>query len=67
MPICDADVRAAGDSEHWLQASNPSERWKWDFMFQDLPPVKFAGTPRATAGQNQDPLKKLDRPSSRSE
>ena len=27
----------------WLQASNPSERWKWDFMFQDLPPVKFLG------------------------
>ena len=26
----------------WLQASNPSERWKWDFMFQDLPPVKFS-------------------------
>ncbi|MEZ5316705.1 MAG: molybdopterin-dependent oxidoreductase [Vicinamibacterales bacterium] len=25
----------------WLQASNPSERWKWDFMFQDLPPIKF--------------------------
>ncbi|MDQ3068487.1 MAG: molybdopterin-dependent oxidoreductase [Acidobacteriota bacterium] len=25
----------------WLQTSNPSERWKWDFMFQDLPPVKF--------------------------
>ncbi len=25
----------------WLQASNPSERWKWDVMFQDLPPVKF--------------------------
>jgi NADH-quinone oxidoreductase subunit G len=24
----------------WLQASNPSERWKWDFMFQDVPPVK---------------------------
>ena len=24
----------------WLQASNPSERWKWDHMFQDLPPVK---------------------------
>ena len=24
----------------WLQASNPSERWKWDFMFQDLAPVK---------------------------
>jgi NADH-quinone oxidoreductase subunit G len=27
-------------AQHWLQASNPSERWKWDFMFQDLPPVK---------------------------
>jgi NADH-quinone oxidoreductase subunit G len=25
---------------HWLDTSNPSERWKWDFMFQDLPPVK---------------------------
>jgi hypothetical protein len=25
----------------WLQASNPSERWKWDFMFQDVPPIKF--------------------------
>jgi NADH-quinone oxidoreductase subunit G len=24
----------------WLQASNPSERWKWDFLFQDLPPIK---------------------------
>ena len=27
-------------ARHWLQASNPSDRWKWDFMFQDLPPVK---------------------------
>jgi hypothetical protein len=27
-------------ASHWLQASNPSERWKWDFMYQDLPPVK---------------------------
>jgi NADH-quinone oxidoreductase subunit G len=26
---------------NWLQTSNPSERWKWDYMFQDLPPVKF--------------------------
>jgi NADH-quinone oxidoreductase subunit G len=32
----------------WLQASNPSERWKWDVMFQDMPPVKFAGTPQAS-------------------
>ncbi len=28
------------EARHWLQASNPSERWKWDCMFQDLPPVK---------------------------
>ena len=27
-------------ARNWLQGSNPSERWKWDFMFQDLPPVK---------------------------
>jgi NADH-quinone oxidoreductase subunit G len=27
-------------AKHWLQSSNPSERWKWDFLFQDLPPVK---------------------------
>jgi NADH-quinone oxidoreductase subunit G len=26
--------------QHWLQASNPMERWKWNLMFQDLPPVK---------------------------
>jgi NADH-quinone oxidoreductase subunit G len=26
--------------EHWLQSSNPMERWKWNAMFQDLPPVK---------------------------
>jgi len=28
-------------AKNWLQASNPSERWKWDFMFQDVPPIKF--------------------------
>jgi NADH-quinone oxidoreductase subunit G len=28
------------EARNWLQNSNPSERWKWDFMFQDLPPVK---------------------------
>jgi len=27
-------------ASNWLQTSNPSERWKWDFMYQDLPPVK---------------------------
>ena len=48
-------------AQHWLQASNPSERWKWDFMFQDLPPVKFAGTPRPTSAQHLAiPLLKVD-------
>jgi len=27
-------------ARNWLSSSNPSERWKWDFMYQDLPPVK---------------------------
>ena len=27
-------------AENWLKTSNPMERWKWDTMFQDLPPVK---------------------------
>jgi NADH-quinone oxidoreductase subunit G len=36
-------------ARHWLQASNPSERWKWDVMFQDLPPLKFEGRPEATS------------------
>jgi NADH-quinone oxidoreductase subunit G len=45
---------------HWLQASNPSERWKWDFMFQDLPPVKFEGRPSMGALLNAIPLTKVD-------
>jgi NADH-quinone oxidoreductase subunit G len=31
-------------SRTWLQSSNPMERGKWDAMFHDLPPVKFADT-----------------------
>jgi NADH-quinone oxidoreductase subunit G len=45
----------------WLQASNPSERWKWDFLFQDLPPVK--GTVDLLSLPYQPatiPLKKID-------
>jgi NADH-quinone oxidoreductase subunit G len=34
-------------ARNWLQTSNPSERWKWDFMFQDLPPVKGDVDPSA--------------------
>jgi NADH-quinone oxidoreductase subunit G len=44
-------------ARHWLQASNPSERWKWDFMFQDLPPVK--GTVDATALPGLIPLREV--------
>jgi NADH dehydrogenase/NADH:ubiquinone oxidoreductase subunit G len=47
----------------WLQASNPSERWKWDVLFQDVPPVKWAGGLEATARElpaGSIPLKKVD-------
>ena len=37
----------AVSAEHWLQASNPSERWKWDVLFQDLPPIKGSVDPSA--------------------
>jgi len=47
------------NAKTWLQASNPSERWKWDFMFQDLPPVKFAGIPGATSLMNGLPLREI--------
>ncbi len=43
----------------WLQASNPSERWKWDFMYQDLPPVKFDGEPFSTNFGGVIPLKEV--------
>jgi predicted molibdopterin-dependent oxidoreductase YjgC len=44
-------------AQTWLQGSNPSERWKWDFLFQDLPPVKWGPEPPAGA----IPLKTLDK------
>ena len=39
-------------ARHWLNTSNPMERWKWDFMFQDLPPIKF--------GEDFGPLPRAD-------
>jgi predicted molibdopterin-dependent oxidoreductase YjgC len=36
----DVSFARAMPARSWLQASNPSERWKWDFMYQDVPPVK---------------------------
>jgi len=49
-------------ARNWLQASNPSERWKWDFLYQDLPPVKghnvqMEGT---SSGPSYIPLKPVD-------
>jgi anaerobic selenocysteine-containing dehydrogenase len=37
---------------HWLQASNPMERWKWNVMFQDLPPVKGHNVQMESAPQS---------------
>jgi NADH-quinone oxidoreductase subunit G len=43
----------------WLQTSNPSERWKWDFMYQDLPPVKGAVDPSAVPSIGLIPLREV--------
>ena len=48
-PLATLEFARPVSAKSWLQASNPSERWKWDFMFQDLPPVKFAGMPAAAS------------------
>jgi NADH-quinone oxidoreductase subunit G len=47
-------------ARHWLQGSNPSERWKWDVMFQDLPPLKFERRPAATSMPSFIPVQKVD-------
>jgi NADH-quinone oxidoreductase subunit G len=52
------DVRSM-EGRHPLQASNPSERGKWDAMFQDLPPVKFSGEPFSTNFARAIPLKEV--------
>jgi NADH-quinone oxidoreductase subunit G len=45
----------------WLQSSNPSERWKWDFLFQDVPPVKGSLDLSSLPYQPATiPLKKID-------
>jgi NADH-quinone oxidoreductase subunit G len=47
---------------NWLQASNPSERWKWDFLYQDLPPVKGHNVQMEGGGASPSfiPLKPVD-------
>jgi NADH-quinone oxidoreductase subunit G len=48
-------------ASNWLQASNPSERWKWDFLFQDLPPVKGHNVQmESTAVTSYIPLKPVE-------
>jgi NADH-quinone oxidoreductase subunit G len=47
-------------ARHWLQASNPMERWKWDAMFQDLPPFKFSNLHEPGPRAQVIPLKKVD-------
>ena len=49
-------------ASNWLQASNPSERWKWDFLYQDLPPVKGHNVQMegAEASPSFIPLKPVD-------
>jgi predicted molibdopterin-dependent oxidoreductase YjgC len=44
-------------ARNWLQASNPSERWKWDFLYQDLPPVKGHNVQMEGSGAGFIPLK----------
>jgi NADH-quinone oxidoreductase subunit G len=46
-------------ARNWLQGSNPSERFKWEAMFQDLPPVKGA-TPVPAQLVNVVPLKLVE-------
>ena len=46
-------------AQTWLQSSNPSERWKWDFLFQDVPPVKGTVDPTSLPYQPIIPLKKI--------
>jgi NADH-quinone oxidoreductase subunit G len=58
--IAEASFNRPVAASHWLQASNPSERWKWDFMFQDLPPVKFADTIARKPARDIIPVTKID-------
>ena len=43
-------------AKHWLDASNPSERWKWDFMFQEVNEQKWDGLSAALPQLNIIPL-----------
>jgi NADH-quinone oxidoreductase subunit G len=40
--IASVSFTRPAEPRHWLQASNPMERQKWDALFLDAPPFKFA-------------------------
>ena len=42
--IAALEFRRPAPAATWLQASNPMERLKWDFLFQDVLPLKFENT-----------------------
>jgi NADH-quinone oxidoreductase subunit G len=58
--IGEATFGDARHASHWLQSSNASERVKWDTLFQDLPPVKFADMLKPKPAGDVIPLRKVD-------
>jgi NADH-quinone oxidoreductase subunit G len=58
--IAEATFGETRAAQHWLQSSNASERVKWDTLFQDLPPVKFADMLRPTPAGDVIPLRKVE-------
>ncbi len=58
--IDDPDFRTPVAARHWLQASNASERVKWDTLFQDLPPVKFIEMLKPQPSGTVIPLRSVD-------
>jgi NADH-quinone oxidoreductase subunit G len=58
--IGEATFGEARAAKHWLQSSNASERVKWDTLFQDLPPVKFADMLKPKPAGDVIPLRKVE-------
>ncbi len=58
--IASATFGESRAAAHWLQSSNASERVKWDTLFQDLPPVKFADMIKPKAALDVIPLRPVE-------
>ena len=58
--IGEATFGQARAAKHWLQSSNASERVKWETLFQDLPPVKFADMLKPKPAGEVIPLRKVE-------